>query len=129
MSINVIKRTFQIGYKSEISEVIPIGGSILIPKIQEIIRTIFNNSEIKNNLDPKEIVSIGASIQGGILSKLDHLKNYDLLDITNYSLGVELVGERMSIVIKRYTPIPIEKEKGYVNAFDYPKSIKEKINV
>jgi len=113
--------------KSEISEVIPIGGSILIPKIQEIIRTIFNNSEIKNNLDPKEIVSIGASIQGGILSKLDHLKNYDLLDITNYSLGVELVGERMSIVIKRYTPIPIEKEKGYVNAFDYPKSIDIKV--
>ena len=113
--------------KSEISEVIPIGGSILIPKIQEIIRTIFNNSEIKNNLDPKEIVSIGASIQGGILSKLDHLKNYDLLDITNYSLGVELVGERMSKVIKRYTPTPIQKEKKYVNAYDYPKSIDVKV--
>lgn len=113
--------------KSKISEVIPIGGSILIPKIKEIIRKIFNNSEIKNNLDPKEIVSIGASVQGGIISKLDHLKNYNLLDITNYSLGVELVGEKMSKVIKRYTPIPIEKEKGYTNAYDYPKSIDIKV--
>ena len=54
--------------KSKISEVIPIGGSNLIPKIKEIIGRIFNNSKIKDNLDPKEIVSIGASVQGGILS-------------------------------------------------------------
>ena len=113
--------------KSKISEVIPIGGSNLIPKIKEIIGRIFNNSKIKDNLDPKEIVSIGASVQGGILSKLEHLKNYDLLDITNYSLGVELVGERMSKVIKRYTPTPIQKEKKYVNAYDYPESIDVKV--
>ena len=113
--------------KNTISEVIPIGGSTLIPKIKEIIKNIFNNSEIKTNLDPKEVVAIGASIQGGILSKLQNLENYNLLDITNYSLGIELVGEEMSKVIKRYTPIPITDEKEYVNAYDYPQSIQIKV--
>ena len=113
--------------KNTISEVIPIGGSTLIPKIKEIIKNIFNNSEIKTDLNPKEVVAIGASVQGGILSKLQHLNNYDLLDITNYSLGVELVGEKMSKVIKRYTPIPIQEENEYVNAYDYPESIQVKV--
>ena len=113
--------------KNNIEEIIPIGGSIAIPKIKETIGSIFTNSKIKNNLDPKEIVSIGASVQGGILSKLEHLKDYDLHDITNYSLGVELVGERMSKVIKRYTPIPIQKKKMYENHYDYPKEINIKV--
>ena len=110
-----------------ITEVIPIGGATLMPKIKEIMKNIFGESKIKTNLNPKEVVAIGAAVQGGIISKLDNLRNYDLLDITNYSLGVELVGEKMSKIIKKYTPIPIEQVKNYVNAFDYPNSIEIKV--
>ena len=113
--------------KNEIEEVIPIGGSSLMPKIKEIISEIFNHSKIETNLDPKEVVAIGASVQGGILSNLNNLNNYDLLDITNYSLGVELVEERMSKIIKKYTKTPISLYKDYVNAFDYPESLQIRV--
>ena len=67
---------------------------------QYILQNIFVNSNINTTLDPKEVVAIGAAIQGGIFSKIDNLRNYNLLDITNYSVGVELVGEKMSKIIK-----------------------------
>ena len=113
--------------KTTINEVIPIGGSTLIPKIKNILQSLFVHSTINTTLDPKEVVSIGAAIQGGIFSKIDSLKNYNLLDITNYSVGVELVRERMSKIIKKYTPIPIELKNSYVNAYDYQTEIPIKV--
>ena len=113
--------------RANIDEVIPIGGSTLIPKIKDILQNIFVNSVINTNLDPKEVVAIGAAIQGGIFSKIGNLKNYNLLDITNYSVGVELVGEKMSKIIKKYTPIPIELKKSYVNAYDYMRELPIKV--
>ena len=99
----------------------------MIPKIKIILQSLFVDSTINTTLDPKEVVSIGAAIQGGIFSKIDSLKNYNLLDITNYSVGVELVGERMSKIIKKYTPIPIELKNSYVNAYDYQTEIPIKV--
>ena len=92
--------------EKDISEVILIGGSTLIPKIQEIIRKIFKNSEIKKDLNPNEAVAKGASILGGILSKLSYLNNINLLDVTNLTLGINVKGNLMSTIIKRSTPIP-----------------------
>ena len=85
------------------------------------------NSNINTTLDPKEVVAIGAAIQGGIFSKIDNLRNYNLLDITNYSVGVELVGEKMSKIIKKFTPIPIELKSHYFNAYDYMTEINVKV--
>ena len=85
------------------------------------------NSNINTTLDPKEVVAIGAAIQGGIFSKIDNLRNYNLLDITNYSVGIELVGEKMSKIIKKFTPIPIELKNDYVNAYDYMTEIPIKV--
>lgn len=113
--------------KTAIHEVIPIGGSSLIPQIKIILQNIFTNSTINTSLDPKEVVAIGAAIQGGIFSKIDSLSNYNLLDITNYSVGVEVVGHKMSKIVKRYTPIPIELKENYVNASDYPTEIPIKV--
>ena len=113
--------------KTKIDEVIPIGGSSLIPKIKNILQNIFTHSKINTSLDPKEVVAIGVAIQGGIFSKVDSLSNYNLLDITNYSVGVELVGERMSKIIKKYTPIPIELKHSYFNAYDYMTEIPVKV--
>ena len=104
--------------KTKISEVIPIGGSTLIPKIRTILKDLFPNSKFNYNLNPKEVVATGAAIQGGILSKINSLKDYNLFDITNYSLGVELVGEKMSKIINKYSHIPIQYKREYFNAYD-----------
>ena len=104
--------------KKEINEVIPIGGSTLIPKIRSTFTKLFPDSKINYELDPKEVVAIGAAIQGGILSKLHSLKDYKLFDITNCSLGVETVGKEMSIIIKKHSHIPIGHKKEYSNAYD-----------
>ena len=113
--------------KTTIHEVIPIGGSSLIPQIKNILQNIFINSTINTSLDPKEVVAIGAAIQGGIFSKIDSLYNYNLLDITNYSIGVELIGHKMSKIVKRYTPITIELKGNYINAYDYQTEIAIKV--
>ena len=104
--------------KNNIEEVILIGGSTLIPKIQNIVCDVFSKSLIRINLNPIEAVAQGASILGGIISKLPNAKNLNLLDVTNLSLGVKVSGNIMSTVIKRSTPIPYEQSKIYETAED-----------
>ena len=104
--------------KRDIQEVILIGGSTLMPKIQEIIREVFPNSEIKKHLNQNEAVAQGASILGGILSKLPIVSNLNLLDVTNLSLGIRIIGNKMSTVIKRSTPIPYEHSEIYKTTKD-----------
>ena len=80
------------GYENrKISEVILIGGTTLIPKVEEIIKKVFKFSEIKKNLNPKEAVARGAAIQGAMLSNLSSVRNLNLLDVTNLSLGIKLI--------------------------------------
>jgi len=102
--------------KNEIAEVILIGGSILIPKIKQIIKTTFNNSIIKEDLGTKEAVAKGAAIEAAIKSKLSRLNYINLLDVTNLSLGVNTKGDIMSKIIKRSTPVPIEESEFYCTA-------------
>jgi len=104
--------------KKDISEVLLIGGSTLIPKIQNIIKNTFNDSEIKNNLNPNEAVAKGAAILGGILSNLSCVNKINLLDVTNLSLGINQLGDKLSTIIKRSTPIPNESEKIYKTCDD-----------
>ena len=107
------------GYKDkDIAEVILIGGSTLIPKIEAIIKKVFKFSEIKKNLNPEEAVARGAAIQGAMLSKLSSVKNMSLLDVTNLSLGVNVLGNKMSKIIKRSTPLPEESSQIYNTVHD-----------
>ena len=107
------------GYKNQdISEVILIGGTTLIPKVETIIQKVFKYSKLKKNLNPKEAVARGAAIQAAMLSKLSPVKNMSLLDVTNLSLGVEIEGNKMSKIIKRSTPIPEEISKIYKTVSD-----------
>ena len=103
--------------KKDISKIILIGGSTLIPKIKQIIQQFFPYSEIKNT-DPHFAVAMGASIQGAILSGLTYKKNINLLDVTNLSLGIETKGEKMSVVIKRSSSFPCKGEEQYVTTKD-----------
>ena len=107
------------GYKdSDIAEVILIGGTTLIPKVESIIQSVFKYSQIKKNLNPKEAVARGAAIQAAMLSKLSEVKNMSLLDVTNLSIGIKIIGERMSKIIKRSTPIPEEASHIYYTVAD-----------
>ena len=107
------------GHKdSDIAEVILIGGTTLIPKVESIIQSVFKYSQIQKNLNPKEAVARGAAIQAAILSKLNTVKHISLLDVTNLSLGVETQGEKMSKIIKRSTPIPEKSSQNYITTKD-----------
>ena len=104
--------------KNEISKIILIGGSTLIPKIKQIIQDFFPYSQLNNTINPQLAVAMGASIQGAILSGLTYEKNINLLDVTNLSLGTEVLGEKMSVIIKRSTPFPCKGENEYVTVKD-----------
>ena len=107
------------GYnRKDISEVILIGGTTLIPKVESIIQKVFEFSQLKKNLNPKEAVARGAAIQAAMLSNLSPVKNMSLLDVTNLSLGVNMLGNKMSKIIKRSTPIPEEVSETYTTVAD-----------
>ena len=104
--------------KEEMKEVLLIGGTTLIPKIQEIIKSIFGENKIRKDLDSKESVAIGAAIKGAIISNLSSVSNIKLLDVINLSLGVKMLGNRMSKIIKRSSPVPYPGCETYKTVFD-----------
>ena len=107
------------GHKDiDIAEVILIGGTTLIPKVESIIQSVFKYSQIKKNINPKEAVAKGAAIQAVMLSKLSTVNNMSLLDVTNLSIGINIIGEKMSKIIKRSTPIPEEFSREYFTVAD-----------
>ena len=99
--------------KNLIEEVILIGGSTLIPKINEIIKNKFNNSTINCHLNPKEVVAKGAAIRGAMASKLSSIDDIILFDVTNLSLGIKENENNFDVLIKRSTKLPCEKIKQY----------------
>ena len=93
----------------DIHDVVLIGGSTRIPKIQNMLNEIFPN-KLKSNINPDEAVAFGAAVQGAILSNNGDARTDQLvlLDVTPLSLGIETAGGIMSVMIKRNTPIPCE---------------------
>ena len=89
-----------------IAEIILTGGSTLIPKIREIISKKFEYSQIKDDLDPKEVVAMGAAIRGAKCFIFSSVKDIKLFDVTNLSLGIKLVNNKFEKLIPRSTPIP-----------------------
>ena len=113
--------------KKDIKEILLIGGATRMPKIREIIKDFFPYSEIRYDLNPNEAVAIGASIQGAILSDLYDVRNINLLDVTNLSLGTNSIGNKMSFIIHRSTPIPCTIKKDYYTIFDNQTKIMNQI--
>lgn len=97
--------------KSSVDEVILVGGSTRIPKIQEMLSQFFNGKKLNKSIHPDEAVAYGAAVEAAVLEgkKSPKLDNFLLLDVTPLSLGLETSGSVMTTLIKRNTTIPTSK--------------------
>ena len=100
---------------SQIDEVVLVGGSTRIPKVQEMVKALFGR-EPNKSVNPDEVVAVGAAVQGGVLA--GDVKGVLLLDVTPLSLGINANGGQMSVIIPRNTTIPTRKSEIYTTAAD-----------
>ena len=102
--------------KSDIKEIIMVGGSIRVPKAQEMVSAYFGGKELNKSVNPDEVVAAGAAIQGGVLR--GDVKDVLLLDVTPLSLGIETLGGVMTKIIEKGTTIPVKKSQVFSTAED-----------
>ncbi|KAM7534991.1 hypothetical protein Aperf_G00000096452 [Anoplocephala perfoliata] len=104
--------------KEDINDIVLVGGSTRIPKVQELVRDYFDGKEPSRGINPDEAVAYGAAVQAGVISGADDTGDIVLLDVCPLTLGIETVGGVMTKLIPRNTVIPTKKSQIFSTAAD-----------
>jgi heat shock protein 1/8 len=102
--------------KSDIDEIVLVGGSTRIPKIQQLLKDFFNGKELNKSINPDEAVAYGAAVQGHLLNGGKMSTDVVLIDVTSLSLGIETAGQMMTTLIPRNHTKPVKKSQVFTTA-------------
>uniref|UniRef100_A0A3Q3E0B0 78 kDa glucose-regulated protein n=1 Tax=Labrus bergylta TaxID=56723 RepID=A0A3Q3E0B0_9LABR len=113
--------------KPDIDEIVLVGGSTRIPKIQQLVKEFFNGKEPSRGINPDEAVAFGAAVQAGVLSGEEDSGDFLLLDVCPLTLGIETVGGVMTKLIPRNTGVPTKKSQIFSTASDNQPTVTIKV--